>query len=170
MFALLAVCLEASGISDGGLTDDCSLLAVFAAVALFFPLGTTRCRCGPGFRVTEAAASLSGCWDLHRLDLVERNSQFDYFSLEGDNAILHVSHFGLVKFLQARQARIASTLVLKLIHGHTSTIFVSSLLAFNAPGSITLKYSVAQMAQLTPDAGGIFFFGFGIVFADCHDV
>ena len=148
MFTLLSACLEASGVRDGGHTADCSLLAVFAAVALFFPLGTTRCRCGPGFRVTEAAASLSGCWDLHRLDLIERNSQFDYFSLQGDNAILHVSHFGLVKFLLARQARIAFTLALKFLQGHTSTV------------SQRTWTPVPQMAQLTPDAGGLFFFSF----------
>ena len=110
-----------AGVSDGGHTADCFLLAVFAVLSSTLPslgLATTRCRCGPGFRVTEAAASLSGCWDLHRLDLVERNTQFDYFSLEGDNAILHVSHFSLVKFLLARQARVAaSTLALKFLQG-----------------------------------------------------
>jgi len=38
LFALVAAYLEASGVCDGGLTVDCSLLAIFAAVALFFPL------------------------------------------------------------------------------------------------------------------------------------
>ena len=71
-----------------------------------------------------------------------RMQQFDYFSFEGDNAVLHVSHFGLVKFLQARQARRASTLALKLLQGHTSTVSAGNLLALslNAPGSITLRY------------------------------
>ena len=56
-------CLEASGVYDGGLT------AIFAAVALFFPL-RWRLRdaaVNQVFRVTRATASLSGCWDLHRL-------------------------------------------------------------------------------------------------------
>ena len=32
LFALVDACLEASGVCDGGLTADCSLLAIFAAV------------------------------------------------------------------------------------------------------------------------------------------
>jgi len=90
-----------------------------------------------------------------------------YFSFEGDNAVLHVSHFGLVKL---RQAHIASTLALalKLLQGHTSTVSVGSLLALNAPGSITLTNEVRTYPSstngTTPDAGGLFFFGFGIAF------
>jgi len=54
LFALLAACLETSGVNDGGHTADCSLLAVFAALSstlLSLGLATTRCRCGPDFRV-----------------------------------------------------------------------------------------------------------------------